>query len=305
MSPARESGYDDPRDQSQRTSEGAGGREVEPMSTCYACGKSVAEADAYARITLSGEVYLLCCPMCMSSVEAGRVQRMLIPSSFSEERTDIFVEYLPALQVGGDYASIRYSPRNKLYLVIGDVSGHGITSSLLMSRLSAETERFIADDEDLASMAKALNGWMHSLVGDEPLYVTLFAAIINFDTRTLSYINCGHPAQLFWSNTNRQRIALDSGNMPVGLFGDEKFGDVRERRFDVGSGDKLMLFTDGMQELWSEGDGGEEDWIRVFDRFIDNPTPETVRGTLQQVTSKRGPSPADDVLFVLVSLKAM
>lgn len=282
-----------------------GNREVHPASNCYACGKPVAEGDAYAKFTLSGEVFLLCCPMCVSSMEAGRVQRALIPSSFSDGRVDVFVEYLPAFQVGGDYACIRYSPRNKLYAVVGDVSGHGITSSLLMSRLGAEIERFVADDGELTVMVKALNGWMRAVAGDEGLYVTLFAAIIDFDARKLSYVNCGHPPQPFWSGSNQKRIALDPGNMPVGMFGDDRFGDVQEMWLDVGAGDKLMLFTDGMSDLWSDRVDGEEDVITVFERFIENPTAESVRGTLQNVRSLRGPSPSDDVLFVFVGLKGM
>ncbi len=278
------------------------------MSACYACGKPITEDEAYARIKLSGEVYLLCCPMCLSSLEAGRVQRLLVPSSFSDEGVDVFVEYAPAHQIGGDYACIRYSPRGKLYLVIGDVSGHGITSSLLMSRLSSETERLIGEDRELPSIAETLNAWMHTQFGEEGLYVTLFAATIGLESGTLRYVNCGHPSQRFWSSAQKRYFDLEPQNLPVGLFPNEKFGRVEERRLDTGQGDKLMLFTDGLLELWTEHeneDTAEEHLVRAFGRFIERPIEETVQATVREVASLRGSSPPDDVLLVLVNLKGL
>lgn len=74
------------------------------MSRCQSCGRPITESEAYARIALGGDTYFFCCPMCLTAAEAGQVQRKMIPQSFSNERVTVFVEYLPALLVGGDYA---------------------------------------------------------------------------------------------------------------------------------------------------------------------------------------------------------
>lgn len=133
------------------------------------------------------------------------------------ERVAVFVEYVPALQVGGDYACIHSVGEDQLCLLVGDVSGHGITSSLLMSRLSREIERMVKAGEDLCLMAEALNKentGMDTMLGQECLYLTLFGAVIDFFSQRMSYINCGHPGQLLWSQPDQTVIRLESQNLP-------------------------------------------------------------------------------------------
>jgi serine phosphatase RsbU (regulator of sigma subunit) len=55
---------------------------------------------------------------------------------------------------------------DRLYLVIADVAGHGITSSLTMSRISTELQRRLGEDDDLPVVAKGLNEWMRARLGD-------------------------------------------------------------------------------------------------------------------------------------------
>ena len=50
------------------------------MSSCYSCGRPISEEEVFARLTIADTVYLVCCPMCMSAVEAGDVQRREISS---------------------------------------------------------------------------------------------------------------------------------------------------------------------------------------------------------------------------------
>jgi hypothetical protein len=143
------------------------------MSKCQSCGRPIKESEAYRRIVVGSEIFLVCCPMCMNALEAGQVQRRMITGSFSDEHATVFVEYLPAMQIGGDYTCIRYFSEDRLYMVIGDVSGHGIASSLVMIRISSEVERMVESGEDVAVIAEVLNSLMRSVLGEERLYLTL------------------------------------------------------------------------------------------------------------------------------------
>lgn len=105
------------------------------MGRCHVCGNPTTEQTAYARIALTGQVYLICCPMCLTAIQAGAVQRRMNSRSHSSPRASVLVEYLPAVQVGGDYGWAHAVDDDRMYAVVADVSGHGITSSLVASRL--------------------------------------------------------------------------------------------------------------------------------------------------------------------------
>jgi len=275
------------------------------MNRCQACGRTITETEAYTRITLGDETYLFCCPMCMTAFHAGDLQRRMIPKSFSNERVAVFVEYVPALQVGGDYACIRSVGEDRLYLWVGDVSGHGVTSSLLMSRISTEIERRVEAGEDLAITAEFLNNSINSMIDEEWFYLTLFGAAIDFSSQTISYVNCGHPGQLLWSQRGQTVVRLASQNLPAGLFGPEVFGTAIKNTVGMQAGDKLLLFTDGISELERE-DGselGETGLIEIFHKFIKAPRAETQRRIVEQIQALQNGHPNDDLLFIFVDLK--
>ena len=143
------------------------------MERCHVCGNPTTEEKAYARIALSDRVYLICCPMCLTAIQAGAVQRRMVAKSHEAPRASVFVEYLPAGQVGGDYAWVHAVGRDLMYAVVADVSGHGITSSLVASRIAPEIERLARGRLPLAEFAEALNRLMWSTFSEERVYLTL------------------------------------------------------------------------------------------------------------------------------------
>jgi len=272
--------------------------------SCHSCGKASRESEAYERIEAGGETYLFCCPMCQSAFSAGNVHtRRMVLQAFSDDRASVYVEYLPALQVGGDYTCIRAVGEDKLYVIFADISGHGIASSLVMSRVGAETERLVQSGQDLAAIAEALNRLMSSSAGGD-LYLTLFGAEIDFPAQTITYVNCGHPAQLLWSQKLQQSTLLQSEHIPVGMFDAETFGTPPKITRDIHAGDKLMLFTDGMLELRLE-DGrefGQDGLIKVFRELVKASTEEARRLIIEQLKASQTERLEDDMLLVFVDI---
>lgn len=130
------------------------------MDRFHVCGNPTSEARAYVRLALHDRTYLVCCPMCLTAIPAWAVQRRVVAKSPSGPRASVFVEYLPAVQVGGDFAWTRWSGDDLLYAAIVDVSGHGITSSLVASRVAPEIARAAEQGEDLAAFTQRLNRLM-------------------------------------------------------------------------------------------------------------------------------------------------
>ena len=275
------------------------------MGRCHACGRAIEEEAAYARIALGDQTYLVCCPMCMTALEAGHIQRRMIPTSFSDDNVAVFVEYLPALQVGGDYAYVQYTDTDSLYLIVADVSGHGITASLIMSRLSADIDRMVRDGEKPESIATRMNGWMKDVVGQQPMYLTLFVSRMNLSSRTLEYVNCGHPTQLLWLHGSRRFVPLMSTNVPVGLFDAKEFGTPQPTTVEVHPGDRLFLFTDGLleQKVDEDTELGGQGLANLIESRADLPCEQAAREIFQQAKTSQQRHPHDDVLVVVCEMR--
>lgn len=275
------------------------------MGQCYSCGRAIEDAAAYSRIQVGGNVFLICCPMCMTASEAGHVQRRMIPSSFADERASIFIGYQPALHVGGDYICVRWRDGGRLYAVLADISGHGVTSSLVMSRLSGEIEALIAAGADLAEIALTLNRSVRSLAGEQRMFLTLFAAVLDFHARRLSFVNCGHPGQLLWSREKRGYTRLESNGIPVGLFGSDRFSRPATCTVPIGQGDKLILFTDGILDLERDGAPLEEDGLLgALHDVVDSPTPVPAERAFADLKQLQGKGD-DDLLLTLIEIKRL
>lgn len=274
------------------------------MDRCHVCGNPTTQEKAYARIALTDHVYLICCPMCLTAIQAGAVQRRMVAKSHEAPRASVFVEYLPAVQVGGDYAWVHAVGRDLMYAVVADVSGHGITSSLVASRIAPEVERLGEGREGLAEFAQRLNRLMWSTFAEQRVYLTLFAAVLDFLEREVRYVNCGHPPGLLWSGRDRSFARLQPEDFPVGLFDALTFGRPREKAASIETGDRLVLYTDGVLGL-RQPDGselGEAALLETLRAAMECSLEESTPSLFVNLRAKHEAHPEDDLLIVLVDL---
>lgn len=275
------------------------------MSRCHACARTIDEADAYASVSVAGEQFLFCCPMCTTAFEAAQVQRAFIPKPFTDTQFRLRVVYLPALHVGGDYGHVHRTGDERVEIVVGDISGHGVASSLVMSRLSAEVEACLERGGNITELAGALNEKIRVFGSPRQMYMTLFAASIDLTSRTLTYVSCGHPPQLLYSAAAGTYADLESLNVPVGLFPGPVFGKVESRQYEFGPGDRLCLFTDGLTDLQKE-DGNEfggEGARAAFAALCDDHDPQAEQHVYEHLNVLQNQQLQDDVL--LLSLAAL
>lgn len=268
---------------------------------CDTCGRAIEDGQGLPRREF-GVSYIFCCQTCESAFEAASLQRRLIPDPFENEWVSLFIEYVPVLQVGGDYAHVQFSSPTKLYALAGDVSGHGIAASLLMSRISTEVERLVSARLDLAEIVSALDKLIVRATGDRLYFLTLFCLLADLNDGTLSFINCGHPPPLLWSSAaSRQYERLTPQIPPLGLFHLADAAAASETRA-IDDGSRLVLYTDGLSELEERGEEvGESGIERIVADFVREASPENARKTFERV--RRLPKPQDDVLLMLMSFR--
>lgn len=274
------------------------------MRACYSCGRPISEGEAFARITIADTVYLVCCPMCLSAVEAGNVQRQMVSRRVDDPLMRVSVEYIPALLVGGDSFCVRAPEPNKRHLVVSDISGHGVTSSLVSARLEAEIEALTGGDVRPEQLARRLNEWMREHLRDGTAYMTLFHAVVDFAKEELTYLNCGHLPQLLYSVADGSLRRLESQTFPVGLFDSSALDDARPTTVHFEAGDYLLLFTDGLTDMVL--DGTEEIGLEGLLSRLSQSEAASGRwsSVLEAIASRQRSSTEDDIFAAMIELQA-
>jgi serine phosphatase RsbU (regulator of sigma subunit)/catechol 2,3-dioxygenase-like lactoylglutathione lyase family enzyme len=184
---------------------------------------------------------------------AKRVQARLFPQTLPTFSTlDYAGVCIQARQVGGDYYDFLSLGRERLGLVIGDVSGKGIATALLMANLQANlrSQCAIALDHP-QQLLRSVNQLFCENTTDSA-YATLFFAEYDDKVRRLRYANCGHLSALLLRGDNTLERLGSTGTV-LGLF--EEW-DCSIRECQLFSGDTLALYTDGITESFN--DAGEE-----------------------------------------------
>jgi serine phosphatase RsbU (regulator of sigma subunit) len=149
---------------------------------------------------------------------------------------------IPAREVGGDFFNYFELPDHRLGLLVGDVSGKGVSAALLMANVQATLRARLPLQPDLAALADMLDRELDvSTPGG--VFVTLFLGILE-DNRELRYVNAGHnPQYVLRGDGGVERMS--SMGLPIGLFGGHGY---TEGRVSLAPGDLLFFYTDGLVE---------------------------------------------------------
>ncbi|NQZ76200.1 MAG: PP2C family protein-serine/threonine phosphatase [Ekhidna sp.] len=189
---------------------------------------------------------------------AKKVQNFLFPKELPKvERLQIEAYYLPHHDVGGDYYDYIQIDENRFLACIADVSGKGVPAALLMSNFQASLRALVRQTKDLTQIITELN---HStfVSGNAENFITFFAGIYDFKSKTLEYINCGHNEIIL--KREEGILLLNEGTTVLGMFDPLPFIETK----DVDNLDEFVLFTytDGLTETFNEEDEAFE-----FDRL--------------------------------------
>jgi serine phosphatase RsbU (regulator of sigma subunit)/CHASE2 domain-containing sensor protein len=181
---------------------------------------------------------------------AQRIQTSSLPRAdllHGESRADLHAAMTPAREVGGDLYDFFRLDENRLFLLIGDVSGKGLSASIFMavSKALYKGQMLREPHADIGDIMKAANAEV-SRDNAEMLFVTLFAAILDLRTGELTYCNAGHdnPYRLRPGRAEPERI-VDGDGPPLCVVSDY---DYRSARCTLDEGEVLCLLTDGVAE---------------------------------------------------------
>ena len=162
-------------------------------------------------------------------------------------RVDLFATLTPAREVGGDLYDFFRLDADRLFLVIGDVAGKGLSASIFMavSKALYKSAMLRAPQADIGRIMRVANAEV-SRDNPEMLFVTLFAAILDLGSGELHYCNAGHdnPYRLHPTRPVPARIE-DGDGPPLCAMSDFAY---RGAMCQLLPGEMLCLMTDGVTE---------------------------------------------------------
>jgi len=198
---------------------------------------------------------------------AADVQLMLLPQEMPQiPRLELDARYLAAQKVGGDFYDVIPLTGDRVGLAVADVSGKGISASLLMAicrtQLRALAPQFDSPARVLAEINRALAPDMRG-----GMFITMTYAVVDLARQEVTFARAGHELPLFIRRTSTGVSGeyVGSEGMPLGLIDDATFTAViAERTVPFCEGDALVLYTDGLTET-PNAEGKEFGGARLAD----------------------------------------
>jgi PAS domain S-box-containing protein len=160
---------------------------------------------------------------------------------------DIGTSACPASAAGGDYLDLFSLPDQRICIAIGDVSGHGLDSALLMSLTRAYVRSFAQFESDLSQILVRVNQMLvEDLTGNR--FVTLLLVVLDSSRAALTYASAGHVPGFVLCDKGNVVSLLESSGPPLGIFDDSTFNATM---IPLAAGQTLVLMTDGAPETTS------------------------------------------------------
>lgn len=231
---------------------------------------------------------------------ASMIQRRLLPPPPAGIEGYSFTgANRPCRTVSGDYFDFVVRPDGKVYFVIGDVSGKGVTAGLMMAGLQVAFRIFSKNDPNPAELISQLNGALKENL-PQSKFVTLFVGRLDTSSGTVEYANAGHTPPLWVRASGVEELTQTDI-----LLGVVTQAHYTHRTLSLAPGDALILFTDGVSEC-EDATGrelGSEEVARCL-RPLHGYSAETLAQAVDDAVLKHVGEPdvlGDDVTLVVVS----
>lgn len=227
-------------------------------------------------------------------------QRFYLGTPIALDGFEIGSAAYPAQETGGDYLDHFSLANGHLCIGIGDVSGHGLDSALVMALTRAYVRSFARVETDLGEILSKVNQMLITDQLDHDRYVTLLLVCLDERSGLLSYASAGHIPGFLMSSSGRVERVLESSGPPLGLFPDAHFVTST---VPLDPNQLVILLTDGAPETSTSGNvefgtNGVLEYVRAH---REDPARELAEGIYRATRAFAGDEPQrDDVTDVII-----
>ena len=203
-------------------------------------------------------------------------------------------------ETGGDYIDVLKGGAERICIVVGDVTGHGIGAALLMATVRALVRGHYESKDDLTKTMNAVNCSLSADVGNTGRFVTLFILEIDRISRRLKWVRAGHDPAWLFSIATGSITYLDGPGIALGVDGEFSYSENKSDRLDPG--DIILVGTDGIWET-ARPDGdffGKRRMEKIVSENAHRPASEICNAVMTAVNRFRGDAKQEDDVSVVV-----
>jgi serine phosphatase RsbU (regulator of sigma subunit)/pSer/pThr/pTyr-binding forkhead associated (FHA) protein len=230
---------------------------------------------------------------------ARQVQQSFLPTHLPNSPGIRFDrQYRPFHEVGGDFYDFIALPQGQIGVLIGDVSGKGITAALLMARLTSQIRSYASFEHSPARVMAHANQALLENTQDN-MFATVLYLTIDPAQNALTICNAGHiPPHLLFNSHRDVRVVDGATNVALGVVADASFD---ESRINLELGDCLLLCTDGVIEAKNQA-GEEFGFDRLAQTLRDTRKSDPLGTLFKEIEQFSGESlQADDITVVTLT----
>jgi serine phosphatase RsbU (regulator of sigma subunit) len=230
---------------------------------------------------------------------AATIQRNLLPKEGPKFRGVSFsAHFEPTTSIGGDYYDVFNLDKSRLAVAIGDVSGHGLSTGLVMAMVKAAITTLVEEGADETSLFKRLNELVFRST-ERRAFMTLAFTIFDLERGTIRHTNAGHLYPYLLRNDMSAPISIECPSLPLGV---REHMVTRTVEVPLREGDSVVYLSDGIVEAQDEqGDPLGFDQLEALLGAQQDRTPSAFRDViLEAVARHSGTRPADDDRTVMV-----
>lgn len=177
---------------------------------------------------------------------ALEIQKNLLPNEIPQYPLyNFYGSSVPSRHVGGDYFDFVKLPNNRVLIAIADVSGKGMPAALIMANVQAALRVLSPLDITMLELIEKINTLIYNNTTADR-FITFFVGILNTETHEFHYINAGHNPPFHYVAHDNCIKELKEGGLILGCL--EVPPPYSEGKITLASGDRLVLYTDGITE---------------------------------------------------------
>ena len=178
---------------------------------------------------------------------ARKIQETLLPKTFPKVKgLDIAGKMIPAMQVGGDYFDLIKVSESKLFVVVGDVSGKGLSASFYMSKLQTMIRLYCTDNISPKEVLIEVNNRISESI-ERNWFITVTLALFDMERKTITFCRAGHTTLI--RLTGGKLESLQPNGLGVGLDRGENFNSaLEEATLNLQNNDVYFFYSDGVTE---------------------------------------------------------
>ncbi|MGD9239626.1 MAG: SpoIIE family protein phosphatase [Desulfobacterales bacterium] len=239
---------------------------------------------------------------------AREVQQNLLPHKNPQmERLDIAGRSIYCDETGGDYYDFITSDageNGQLAIAIGDVSGHGVSSALLMATVRSSLRQRLSQPGSAGDIISDVNRQLAHDVEDSGQFMTLFYLMIDPTKQDLQWVRAGHDPAIFYDPGTDTFEELGGSGVALGVMEDSVFKAYTKTA--LRKGQIIFLSTDGIWESRNQkremfGKKPIYDIIRKNSSLNANETLEAILDSLERF--QQGAKIEDDITLVVIKIK--